>query len=201
LTKTVFSLIVGQWENGGFVALVSSPVLWITAIVLVGTYVLQIVVTVSGLEVTSAIIVISAHSVTEEVMATTGGILYFQDYLRFESWAWAVFIIGNVIAIASVIGLSHLRLRDAEAKEEQARRRASGELPGDSMFYDALQSYLGVDPVDPGIRRRTFTTGHLQLMECEHDYLDDKEEDDLELGKKKNKQKGEISLRRRTLTW
>jgi len=120
-TKTVFSLIVGQFNNGGIVAVLSSAVLWVFSIVLIGTWFLQIVVTVSGLEVTSAIIVISAHSVTEEVMATCGGILYFQDYLKFAPWTWTVFITGNLIAISSVIGLSHLRLRDAEDKEQQER--------------------------------------------------------------------------------
>ena len=123
-TKTVFSLIVGQYNNGGMVGILSSAVLWVFSIILVGTWLLQIIVTVSGLEVTSAIIVISAHSVTEEVVATSGGILYFQDYLKFEPWAWAVFITGNLIAISSVIGLSHLRLRDAEAKEQQARQQS-----------------------------------------------------------------------------
>lgn len=117
LTKTVFMLIVGQFNEGGVVAVISSPVLWVVSIVLIGTWVLQIKVTVNGLEVTSAIIVISAHSVTEEVTATSGGILYFQDYLKFRPEDWAVFIIGNVVAILAVIGLSHLRLRDAVFKE------------------------------------------------------------------------------------
>lgn len=122
LTKTVFSLIIGQFHNGGVVAVISSPVLWAVAIVLIGTWLLQIGVTVAGLEHTSAIIVISAHSVTEEFTATAGGILYFQDYLKFEPWAWSVFFVGNAIAICSVVVLSHLRLRDAEAKEKEAKR-------------------------------------------------------------------------------
>jgi hypothetical protein len=117
LTKSVFSLMVGQFNDGGFLGVISSPVLWVTGIVLIGTYVMQIVNTVSGLEVTSAIIVISAHSVTEEVVAASGGILYFQDYLNFHTWAWPVFVLGNMLAIFSVIGLSHLRLHDLEEKE------------------------------------------------------------------------------------
>eukprot|EP00957_Ditylum_brightwellii_P131009 9993108-Ditylum_brightwellii.AAC.1 len=70
LTKKVFSLIVGQVENEGLVSLFTSPLLYGVAFFLVLTYILQIVVTVSGLEVTSVIIVISAHAVTEEVVAT-----------------------------------------------------------------------------------------------------------------------------------
>ena len=117
LTKTVFSLIVGQYDHDGIVAVLSSAVLWVVSIVLIGTWCAQLFVTVSGLEVTSAIIVISAHSVVEEVTATSGGILYFQDYLQFETWSWFVFLSGNLIAIVSVVALSHLRLKDIKAKE------------------------------------------------------------------------------------
>mmetsp|Transcript_30719 Transcript_30719/g.46491 ORF Transcript_30719/g.46491 Transcript_30719/m.46491 type:complete len:482 (+) Transcript_30719:461-1906(+) len=111
LTKTVFSLIVGQVEDEGVVGLFTSPLLYGVAFFLVLTYVLQIVVTVSGLEVTSAIIVISAHAVTEEVVATLGGILYFQDYVHFAAWSTIVFVLGTLLAIAAVILLSHLRLQ------------------------------------------------------------------------------------------
>ena len=117
LTKTTFSLIIGEFKRQGVVGVLSSPVLWVVAIVLVSTYVLQILVTVDGLEIASAIIVISAHSVTEEVVATLGGILYFQDYKHFSKRQWIMFIIGNVVAIVSVIALSHLRLRVIEAEE------------------------------------------------------------------------------------
>mmetsp|Transcript_30714 Transcript_30714/g.46484 ORF Transcript_30714/g.46484 Transcript_30714/m.46484 type:complete len:494 (+) Transcript_30714:449-1930(+) len=111
LTKTVFSLIVGQVENEGIIGLFTSPLLYCVAFFLVLTYILQIVVTVSGLEVTSAIIVISAHAVTEEVVATLGGILYFQDYVHFTTWSTIVFVLGTLLAIAAVILLSHLRLQ------------------------------------------------------------------------------------------
>ena len=151
LTKTVFSLIVGQFDKGGIVGVLSSPVLWVTSIVLVVTYVLEIVFDVRGLEATSAIIVISSHSVTEEVVATSGGILYFQDYLFFEAWAWAVFIIGNLTAIVSVIGLSHLRLREAEAKEKaMARKQDSWDTVLLSNFHDSS---------GPGRERPPATTG------------------------------------------
>jgi len=151
LTKTVFSLIVGQYQHGGIVAVLSSPVLYATAIVLIGTYVLQIVVTVSGLEVTSAIIIISAHSVTEEVMVTSGGILYFQDYLSFEVWSWIVFFLGNLLAIASVIGLSHRRLLEMEAKEQDSPASTVISIPDEEEMKTA--------------RKRATSDGYLVLKQ------------------------------------
>lgn len=155
LTKTVFSLIVGQFDDGGMVAVISSPVLWVVSIVLVGTWVLQIIVTVSGLEVTSAIIVISAHSVTEEVMATSGGILYFQDYLKFSPQDWAVFFCGNLIAIVSVIALSHLRLRDETKEEERQAVEGSVEWSNNTIIAP-----------DSSYRKRAASDGFLLRQNC-----------------------------------
>mmetsp|Transcript_14330 Transcript_14330/g.19595 ORF Transcript_14330/g.19595 Transcript_14330/m.19595 type:complete len:471 (-) Transcript_14330:304-1716(-) len=121
LTKTVFSLIVGQYQDSGLAGVLTSPLLYGTGFVLVATYVLQILVTVNGLEVASAIIVISAHAVTEEVVATLGGILYFQDYKHFQPWQWGVFMSGTALAIFAVVLLSHLRLAVVEAAEEKRR--------------------------------------------------------------------------------
>jgi hypothetical protein len=165
LTKTVFSLIVGQYDRGGIAGILSSGVLWATSIALIATYLLQIIVTVSGLEATSAIIVISAHSVTEEIMATLGGILYFQDYLKFESWSWAMFIIGNMTAVFSVIGLSHLRLRDAEAKERQQAMIAAVAADADTPDGSETEYSMSVDPEQNvyRIRKRTSTAGSAGL--------------------------------------
>lgn len=173
LTKTVFSLLVGQFNEGGVTAILSSGVVWATSFVLVATYALQIIVTVSGLEVTSAIIVISAHSVTEEVVATSGGILYFQDYLMFEAWSWAMFIVGNMTAIVSVIGLSHLRLRDAEAKEQQAMQLAAADADYDMGICHESGCFLGLDLDQTAISHRIKATadtdkgmGIFEEVEC-----------------------------------
>jgi hypothetical protein len=121
LTKTTFSLMGGEFEDDGVWGVLSSPVLWCVSAVLVGTYIMQIKVTVDGLEETSAIIVISTHSVTEEVVASLGGILYFQDYKKFgDKWPYdaavPMFICGNLLAVFSVVILSHMRLSAAGEK-------------------------------------------------------------------------------------
>jgi len=165
LTKTVFSLIVGEFNQAGIKAVLSSPLLWGTSFVLVGTYVLQIVVTVSGLEATTAIIVLSAHSVTEEVMATLGGILYFQDYLKFEVWAWIVFTLGNLMAIASVIGLSHLRLRDMEAKEREASAITAEDDTSETDNIETVYDQKGGVII---ARKRSLSDSYLVLLDQNH---------------------------------
>uniref|UniRef100_A0A7S4BN75 Uncharacterized protein n=1 Tax=Chrysotila carterae TaxID=13221 RepID=A0A7S4BN75_CHRCT len=123
LTKSTFSLIVGQYGDGGVLGVVSSPVLWLTAITLVSTYVLQMVFTVVGIEHCSAVIIISTHAVTEEVTSALGGLLFFQDYQYFEAWEWAVFVTGQVISVVAVWCLAHFRLR--YEREGTSRREAS----------------------------------------------------------------------------
>jgi len=44
------------------------------------------------------------------VSATLGGLLYFQDYRKFEAWQWGVFITGDSIAIAAVFMMVRLRM-------------------------------------------------------------------------------------------
>jgi len=115
LTKSTFSLIIGQINDHGFVGIFISPLLYGLAAVLVGTYVLQMKSTVDGLELCSAMIVISTQAVSEMVTATLGGILYFQDYTQFKAWSATVFCVGNVLALCGVGILAYNRAMDEEA--------------------------------------------------------------------------------------
>eukprot|EP00957_Ditylum_brightwellii_P048596 3687559-Ditylum_brightwellii.AAC.1 len=56
------------------------------------------------------------EAVTEEVVVTLGGILYFEDYMYFTVVGWGIFMAGTFLAIASVIFLSHLRLHAGDEK-------------------------------------------------------------------------------------
>lgn len=118
LTKVTFSMIGGQWQDDGIVGIFKSPLLWGTAMFLVMTYIAQIYVTVDGLEACSAIIVMSTHSVIEEVFATLGGVLWFEDYKHFSALTASIFICGQTMAIVAVIILSYLRLG---IEQEKAR--------------------------------------------------------------------------------
>jgi len=118
LTKTTFSLIGGQYEDDGFVGIFTSPMLYIISAILVCTYITQMKCTVEGLEQCSAMIVVSATAVTEEVAAIMGGVCYFQDYTQFETWSAIVFGCGNAIAIFGVLFLTHYRLRTEKEETE-----------------------------------------------------------------------------------
>lgn len=131
LTKVTFSMMIGQFNDDGIVGVVSSPLLWAVAMFLVLTYISQICVTVDGLEACSAIIVMSTHSVIEEVFATLGGILWFEDYKHFELWSASVFCVGQFTAIAAVVVLSYLRL-DIEEEKEKANTPESSPRSADN---------------------------------------------------------------------
>lgn len=136
LTKCMFSLVAGQWDGGGFAAVFSTWIIWVVLGVVITTYISQIVITVDGLEATSAIIVISTHSVTEEVAATLGGILFFEDYKHFETWMAVIFTLGTCFAIGCVVVLANLRLTVME-EEERKERELKGLAPADDDMVHA----------------------------------------------------------------
>ena len=111
LTKFLFATIAGEGRHSGVGAVVSTPLIWFISLFLITTYVIQVLVAIEGLEHTSAIIVMSAHSVVEEITASMGGIFCFGDAHDFKQWQWLLFFFGNFLAICGVIILTHSRLK------------------------------------------------------------------------------------------
>ena len=109
LTKTIFSLITGEWDKGGIVLVLSSYLFWCVLTILITSYVIQIWLTAIGLENCSSIIIISTHAIVEEIISILGGLFYFQDYLLFETWNWIVFILGIIASLIAVIFLVHYK--------------------------------------------------------------------------------------------
>ena len=111
LTKFLFATITGEGQHSGIKAVICAPLVWIISVFLITTYVMQILVAIEGLEHASAIIVMSAHSVVEEITASMGGIFCFGDARDFKQWQWLLFFFGNLLAIGGVIVLTHSRLK------------------------------------------------------------------------------------------
>jgi hypothetical protein len=109
LTKSTFSLIIGQVEDHGFVGIWISPLLYGLGFIVTVTYILQMKSTVDGLALCSAMIVISTQAVSEMITATMGGLLFFQDYKKFEAWDAAVFAVGIFLSLAGTFVLSYNR--------------------------------------------------------------------------------------------
>jgi len=148
LTKTTFSLIVGEYKDGGILEMLSSPVLWAVSMILVGTYILQMKCNVDGLAECSAMIVISTHCVSEEVVVTLGGILYFQDYKQFDIVSAIVFSVGNILAVIAVIALGHFRSEVEMA--ERSKKSDSTALPVDEdghLFDTVGLQFKHVNPL------------------------------------------------------
>ena len=63
----------------------SSWLLYLVSFSLLGTFLLELKCTTDGLQYSSAMIVVSTLAVVEEVVATMGALLYFQDYKYFDT--------------------------------------------------------------------------------------------------------------------
>jgi len=96
----------------------------------VTTYLLQLMVAIEGLEAASAIIVMSAHSVLEEIVASLGGIFCFDDAVNFAQWEWLMFFFGNVLAIIGVYLPTHSRLKHISGDNQNQSGRDSIEIGG-----------------------------------------------------------------------
>ena len=59
-------------------------------------------------------IIVSAESITSEVVATTGGILYFQEYTEFTGPQAVLFATGILTGIVGVVLLTSARLATAD---------------------------------------------------------------------------------------
>jgi len=112
LTKSMFAVMGGQYREEGISGLMLSPLCWGLGITLLFTFVFQLVCVTDGLEKCAALVVVPVQSVTEELTATLGGLLYFQDYTQFTFTSACVFALGDLIAIVSVITMVALRIGD-----------------------------------------------------------------------------------------
>ena len=90
----------------------SSWLLYLVSFSLLGTFLLELKCTTDGLQYSSAMIVVSTLAVVEEVVATMGALLYFQDYKYFSATQGVVFALGKVVGVISVVVMATLRLRN-----------------------------------------------------------------------------------------
>ncbi|KAL1499752.1 hypothetical protein AB1Y20_012439 [Prymnesium parvum] len=125
LTKATFTLIMDTFDEGaskgGFfeglaTLFTSSWLLYVTSFALLATFLLELKCTTDGLQASSAMIVVSTLSVVEEVVATLGALLYFQDYHYFTPVKAIVFAMGNLVAVLGVITMAALRLRNGSGR-------------------------------------------------------------------------------------
>jgi len=141
LTKSVFELIISQVDNHGFVGLFTSPLLYTIGAIVVCCYVMQMKWTVDNLEASSALIAIPTQTVTEEITAMFGGILYFQDYTKFSIVGGVVFGVGNLLAVSSLVVLAYYQVQhktEAEKEDETSAFKLDG--PASPASYDGIST-------------------------------------------------------------
>ena len=110
-TKSIFSLIQGTFETSGVVGVLTSPATWFIGISLGLTYVSQIRATTDGLQRCVVSIFVPVQTVTEESIATLGGLIYFREFMQFDVVRATLFAVGMTISITSVTLLTALRIR------------------------------------------------------------------------------------------
>jgi len=110
-TKSIFSLIQGTWQQSGFVAVILSPATWLIGLGLLATYITQISCTTDGLARCAATVFIPVQTVTEESIATLGGLLYFREFTQFTPRSAAFFVAGMCLSIACVARLTAVRIQ------------------------------------------------------------------------------------------
>lgn len=119
-TKAIFTIIVDTFEvgyekdgvGGGIRELFLNWILYVLGFSLLLTFFLEVKFTSDGLQVSSAMIVVSTLAVSEEIIATLGALLYFQDFHYFTDHGAVMFTLGTILGLSSVIAMCVLRLRD-----------------------------------------------------------------------------------------
>ncbi|KAL1499719.1 hypothetical protein AB1Y20_012406 [Prymnesium parvum] len=148
LTKATFTLFIDAFDEGassgffkGLVTLfTSSWLLYLTSFALLATFFLELKCTTDGLQASSAMIVVSTLSVVEEVVATLGALLYFQDYHYFTPDKAVVFAVGNLVAVLGVITMAVLRLRNGSVEHQPSDIIMASPMDTARMFVLEMDS-------------------------------------------------------------
>lgn len=136
LTKVIFSLFVDV-DGSGARAIFTSWVLYVVAVCVVITYILELQMTAHGLEQVGAMIFLPCFAVVEQLTIAMGGLLFFQDFNLFTELGAAMFALGNTIALVAVIVMAYLRLQ-THGEASSLLRKKAGSLPkGDTLALDS----------------------------------------------------------------
>ena len=122
LTKAIFTLITGQYDEGsrvlgggyggGLRAIFSYWLLYVLAIAIIVTYVLELRLTADGLRQSKTMIFVPTFVVVEQIVVCLGAMLFFQDFAHFYSVETALlFAFGNFLALACVVIMAWMRLQ------------------------------------------------------------------------------------------
>ena len=127
LTKAIFAMLVDAASRGGLKKVFSTYLIYVVAVCVVATYLLEIRLTVHGLEQVGAMIFLPTFAVVEQLVIAMGAMLVFQDYALFTSLGASMFAIGNFLALSAVLGMSYARLRAYGKREASALLPPAGE--------------------------------------------------------------------------
>jgi len=112
LSKTLFSLIIGQFNNHDHdvMAVLECPTVYVVGLSLGTTFLLQNALIVDGLKACTAITVMSTFAVSEMIVAICGGIFCFHDFNNFTAVRAATFAVGVLVAVTGVVMITRFRV-------------------------------------------------------------------------------------------
>mmetsp|Transcript_888 Transcript_888/g.1082 ORF Transcript_888/g.1082 Transcript_888/m.1082 type:complete len:428 (-) Transcript_888:130-1413(-) len=103
MMKSAISIIVEVSDSGGIKALLTNGLTYGLLGVLVFCWIFQLYWINAGLELYPAVFVVSIEAVLNEIIAVTGGILYFEEYTQFTLQSACLFGLGLFLGVFGIV--------------------------------------------------------------------------------------------------
>lgn len=109
MIKSALTIILDKFQEGNFFSVFLEPIVYVLAAILVTCWYQQLNWINKGLERYPAVFIVSIEAVVNEVVAVSGGLIYFQEYLEFDEVTGTIFALGMFLG---VFGIMFFALRD-----------------------------------------------------------------------------------------
>eukprot|EP00658_Telonema_sp_P-2_P032835 TRINITY_DN2421_c0_g1_i2.p1 TRINITY_DN2421_c0_g1~~TRINITY_DN2421_c0_g1_i2.p1 ORF type:complete len:226 (-),score=60.40 TRINITY_DN2421_c0_g1_i2:402-1079(-) len=130
VTKSLFATAGGIVSDDGIVGLLSSWIFYLMGFTLLFSFLFQIWTVTKGLEECTALLVLNTQAVVEDcVFGSMGGLLYFQDYHRFDQTGAIVYGFGVLTATSAILALVYIRVRRDRGELAKRQLELQPEVP------------------------------------------------------------------------
>mmetsp|Transcript_12826 Transcript_12826/g.14724 ORF Transcript_12826/g.14724 Transcript_12826/m.14724 type:complete len:416 (-) Transcript_12826:99-1346(-) len=143
MMKSALSVIVDESEQGGIAGIFTNGLTYGLLAVLIACWTLQLYWINAGLERYPAVFVVSIEAVLNELIAVSGGVLYFQEYTQFTPKATSFFVLGLAAGVGGIfLFATRNNFETEDVFEDCCARKVIKDDPNKL-----------VRPVEPGSRR------------------------------------------------
>lgn len=139
--KSSTTIIIDDIREG-FVKFISSWVMWLLLIVLVCSWVLQLVWLNKGLALFPAIFVVSIEAIINEFVAVLGGMLYFQEYKLMTVGYGVLFGFGLLMGFGGVALFATKKMVVYDEPTISRRHKRISSQPYPSVYDDENEIFI-----------------------------------------------------------